>query len=272
MSLRLAQLQHARLGPRALGAAASTLADFLVGQLDDDGACRDRAGQPDLWYTAFALDALIALDRTPPRDPRPWLRGFHTGDGLDAVHHACLARCWAAVGGCPDDLRPGLSSHLHAPADTVYGEFLRLGATQDLGLPASGWSPADLTPRTRPDGGVADPGGEPTTPVTAAAVVLSREFGAPPRPASLAWLRARLHPAGGFVAAPGLPVPDLLSTAVALHALHVPERGLPPRIRDATLTLLDSFWTGHAFCASWADDEVDAEYAFYGLLALGHLT
>ena len=33
------------------------------------------------------------------------------------------------------------------------------------------------------------------------------------------WLLARCHPEGGFLAAPGAPIPDLLSTATALHAL-----------------------------------------------------
>jgi hypothetical protein len=34
---------------------------------------------------------------------------------------------------------------------------------------------------------------------------------------------------------------------------------------------LDSLWTNvGAFHGSWADDEPDAEYTFYGLVALGH--
>jgi len=84
------------------------------------------------------------------------------------------------------------------------------------------------------------------------------------------WLLARRHPAGGFVAAPDTPLPDLLSTAVALHALddlEIPWR----QWRETTLDFIDSLWTAEgAFHGSWADDQPDAEYTFYGLVALGH--
>jgi len=37
------------------------------------------------------------------------------------------------------------------------------------------------------------------------------------------------------------------------------------------LDFIDSLWTAEgAFHGSWADDEPDAEYTFYGLVALGH--
>ena len=72
-------------------------------------------------------------------------------------------------------------------------------------------------------------------------------------------------------ASPDAPVPDLLSTATALHALsslHTPIDG----IREACLDFVDSLWTSQgAFYGTWADDVPDCEYTFYGLLALGHL-
>ena len=68
------------------------------------------------------------------------------------------------------------------------------------------------------------------------------------------------------------PVPDLLSTATALHALsalHVPIAGL----RDPCLDFVDSLWTNRGgFFGTWADDAVDCEYTYYALLALGHLS
>ena len=63
------------------------------------------------------------------------------------------------------------------------------------------------------------------------------------------------------------PIPDLLSTATALHALD----GLQvdfAALRDPCLDYLDSLWTGTSFCGSWADDALDSEYTFYALLAL----
>ena len=86
------------------------------------------------------------------------------------------------------------------------------------------------------------------------------------------WLLDRCHARGGFFASCSTPVPDLLSTATALHALsalHVPIAGL----RDPCLDFVDSLWTNRGgFFGTWADDTVDCEYTFYALLALGHLS
>ena len=70
---------------------------------------------------------------------------------------------------------------------------------------------------------------------------------------------------------PGAPMPDLLSTATALHALAGMHVDLEP-IQEPCLDFLDSLWSGRGFCGSWADDAVDCEYTYYGLLALGHLS
>ena len=41
--------------------------------------------------------------------------------------------------------------------------------------------------------------------------------------------------------------------------------------REQVLDFLDSLWSAEgAFHGSWADDQADAEYTFYGLVALGH--
>jgi hypothetical protein len=86
------------------------------------------------------------------------------------------------------------------------------------------------------------------------------------------WLLDRCHTRGGFFASRSTPVPDLLSTATALHALssmHVPIAGLC----DPCLDFVDSLWTNRGgFFGTWADDAVDCEYTFYALLALGHLS
>jgi hypothetical protein len=43
-------------------------------------------------------------------------------------------------------------------------------------------------------------------------------------------------------------------------------------IKESCLDFIDTLWTGKAFCGSWADDVEDAEYTYYALLALGHLS
>ena len=67
-------------------------------------------------------------------------------------------------------------------------------------------------------------------------------------------------------------MPDLLSTATALHALAALEEPLGPT-KDRCLDFVDSLWTNEGgFYGHWGDTMVDGEYTYYGLLALGHLS
>jgi prenyltransferase beta subunit len=94
--------------------------------------------------------------------------------------------------------------------------------------------------------------------------------GAQPAPSAVDWLLARQHPAGGFLATTDAPLPDLLSTAVSLHALDAVGADWRSR-QEQILDFIDSLWSAEGgFHGSWADDDLDSEYTFYGLLALGH--
>jgi prenyltransferase beta subunit len=107
---------------------------------------------------------------------------------------------------------------------------------------------------------------------TAAAVTLLRQLGMPITAAVGDFLLEQVHPQGGFVAVPGAPMPDLLSTATALHALSGLEVALPLALKEKCLDFVDSLWTNAGgFHGYWSDEELDCEYTFYGLLALGHL-
>ena len=67
-------------------------------------------------------------------------------------------------------------------------------------------------------------------------------------------------------------MPDLLSTATALHALAGMEVPLEA-VREDCLDFIDTLWTNQgAFHGHWGDEYIDCEYAFYALLALGHLS
>ena len=113
---------------------------------------------------------------------------------------------------------------------------------------------------------------EGTTTATAAAVTLFRHLGLPHHPGTGDWLLQRIHASGGFLATPRAPLPDLLSTATALHALVSLEISTG-HLRDLCLDFVDSLWSAEGgFHGHWADDDLDAEYTSYGLLALGHLS
>ena len=249
-------LQVARLAPNLLRDASSPVAEFLLSRFNDDGGAADRAGQSDLYYTVFALEGLIALQRELPPRVRRFLEGVGDGEHLDLVHLCCLARCWAAL----KQPAPDLAGRIDAlwDRDSVYHSFLAWGALQDLGQ-----EPAPFAVR---DGSRAT-----TTPTTAAAVTLRRQMQSPVPEDAVRFLLARAHPEGGFSATEDAPMPDLLSTATALHALAGQQVPLA-HLKDTTLDFLDTLWTGKAFCGTWADDEPDCEYTYYGLLAMGHLS
>jgi hypothetical protein len=68
-------------------------------------------------------------------------------------------------------------------------------------------------------------------------------------------------------------MPDLLSTATALHALACIGMALPKSQCELCLDFIDTLWNADGgFHGHWADDHLDSEYTFYGLLALGHLS
>lgn len=292
-------LQVARLAPKALGESAALVTGFVRGKQHESGGFVDRQGQPDLYYTVFALESLLALRERPRIAPlREYLEGFKDGLGLDFVHRCCLCRAWASLRNLDtsiarpewmEDFRRGLDRfragdggfHVEpgAASGSAYAAFLALGAMQDAGVKLDGeqrdrlaQSVASL--RTR-DGGWSNDRGLPVGGAnsTAAAVGVLRHLGAAFDTADAArWLLAQSHPMGGFRAIPNAPIPDLLSTATALHALSalsVPLDG----VQELCLDFLDSLWSNEGgFHGHWHEEHLDCEYTYYGLLALGHLT
>ncbi len=295
MSLRLEMLQVARLAPRLLGDSAGLIREFLLQQQNPDGGFKDRTGRSDLYYTVFGLDSWIALGAEISQlkyVPSAFLENFAEGEKLDFVHLCCLARARAAVRGRRrseesdgkvlariEACRSADGGYGHAPNQalgSVYGCFLGLGAYQDFGAQVP--NPLRLVQclkflETR-DGAWANDRAVPigSVPATAAAVTLLRQLKLPVNAEAGQWLLAQAHAQGGFCAVPGSPVPDLLSTATALHALaglDVPFES----IKESCLDFLDSLWTSEgSFHGHWEEDVLDCEYTFYGLLALGHLS
>lgn len=286
-------LQVARLAPRMLGEAADNVVAFLRSQQNSHGGFKDRAGNSDLYYTVFGVEALAAMrQEIDGKILTEYLRAFGDGPSLNFVHLACLARGWANVPpGQIDDLtRDSLIARIEshrsadggydatpgAPLGTLYGCFLAVGAYQDLGLEVPRFEAivSCVQSLRAGDGGYANGKDFPhgLTPSTAAAATLLRQFDQPAPTELGAWLLARCRPEGGFFATPQAPIPDLLSTATALHALaglHVDFSS----VKEPCLDFVDTLWSSRgAFCGTWEDDMLDCEYTYYGLLALGHLS
>src|SRR5687768_12276107 len=284
-------LQVARLAPTLLGESAPLVSGFLRRALTPGGGFADRGGESDLYYTVFGLEALLALKEAPPAETTAYLEGFASGESLDFVHLTCLARAWGSVsrtgapGGVRDDLVRRLGEYRsadggyavspRAETGTAYACFLAMGAYEDLGHAIDMDGLISCLARLRSaDGAYANhlDASEGSTPATAAAVLIMHHAGVTPDPGVGRWLMARCHPDGGFFAAPRAPMPDLLSTATALHALAA-VHAETSALREPCLDFVDTLWTNAGgFHGSWADSTLDCEYTYYGLLALGHLS
>lgn len=81
------------------------------------------------------------------------------------------------------------------------------------------------------------------------------------------WLQQRQDETGGFRASERAPIPDLLSTSVALFTLRL----LDAPKGDASQFIQVHWLDSGGFAPTLLDDYSDVEYVFYGLLALGSL-
>lgn len=291
-SFRLEMLQVARLAPKVLGEATELVEKFLLSQITSAGGFADREGRADLYYTVFGIESLLALQVKPPREKiGAYVRTFGAGAGLDFVHLCSLARCGAGLSPTffPQDEKVEMARLIefyrtpdggyHGSSGkkqgSAYGNLLAWGAYSDLGLemPESGRLLDSVLSLLLPDGSFANEPDIPqgTTTTTAAAVTLCRHLGKGILPETGNWILRQAHPSGGFLATPRAPLPDLLSTATALHALESLEMPLTA-VRENCLDFVDSLWSAQGgFHGHWADDDLDVEYTSYGLLALGHL-
>jgi hypothetical protein len=292
MTIRQEMLHAARTGAERLGGRRQSCIEFLASQQNEDGGFRDRLGSSDLYYTVFGVQAFEALG-VPLADEQlsSYLAAFGRGEGLDLVHLCCLVRSRVSLpgAGVDDDFRREASERIEgfragdggyalrqgAPRGSVYACFLALGAYQDLGMETPHLRAAvSCVENLRVDeGGYANEAEIPagSAPATAAAMTVLRHAEAAVSPQTAVWLLNECYRDGGFLAVPAAPQPDLLSTAVSLHALG--GFAAPPASigDDCRRFVHDRQVSKGGFSASTADTTADCEYTYYALLALGNL-
>ena len=238
-------LQVARLAPRQLGESRDLVAAFLRGQLESgrrlSGSRRRQRSLLHRLRTRFARRASGGSARRPDVVPTSrrsatstrstssiwpvWrARGRHSAVSLPPDSRTISWRASKPVEARTAGTRPR-----PAPRTAVRTpRFSRSGRIRTSAgrCPASDKLLESLRRLRAADGSYANFPGLPsgTTTATAAAVLVMRQLNANADRDAGMWLLDRCHARGGFFASRSTPVPDLLSTATALHALVRPAR------------------------------------------------
>ncbi|MHC5075251.1 MAG: prenyltransferase/squalene oxidase repeat-containing protein [Planctomycetota bacterium] len=292
MTIRLEMIEALSRSKTVLEDSTSLVINFLQSKINPDGGFKGRGEQSDLYYTFFGLEALIALGSSLPRDNiSDYLKESMKTKPKDLVHLASLIRCCVNLTNdriegklCDSFIKDiecyrckdgGYANTTNVDKGTVYGCFFALTAYQDLelDLPDSALTVECIQNLCNSDGSFSNDSiihiG--STNATAGAVIILRHLNQPINQNTTGWLLEQCISSGGFLAMPNAPIPDLLSTATALHALARTGYEIST-IKEKCLDYIDSLWSGEGgFYGNWTDKVLDCEYTYYGLLALGHL-
>ncbi len=275
-----------------LGRRKEQVAGYVLAQMAQEGAFMNRGMMPDLYYSVFGIDALLALDAVVPEERlAAYLRGQGDGSGLDYMHLTCLARCWARIahGRIPDAVLDSIPRRIEACRtrdggyNTVYksrrgsvtGIYLAFAAYQDmrLQLPDAAGVLECLSRLRTPDGGYGNERGmhSGTTLATAGALILQQMLSGEHDRNAAEWLWRQTGDEGGFTGSPETPLPDLLSTATAVYAARLLQHA-PDQKLLASVVFTESLQTDEGgYSGHWLDSQADLEYTFYALLVLGCL-
>lgn len=241
---------------------------YVINQQTNNGGFTDRAGKCDIYYSLFGYYVAEALDVTTICVPlKQYVLEVVQKDNLKGINLHCTSILYTKLFGLktfPNHLRKRVLSDLQQTGGQlpVYSNFLSLLSFYYL---------KDLKGiyRIIKNLKTSDQTMDMPCPVTAAQTVLLSLTGKPFDEA-VKRLMSFYRGKGGFAALHQTPAEDLLSTAVALYALHFTESDTR-MIKPDCLGYVDSLFCDGGFRSTELDVDIDIEYTFYGLLALGSL-
>lgn len=246
----------------------SQMRSYVISQQTSEGGFPDRAGKCDVYYSLFGCYVAEALDVTTINAPlKQYVQIVVQKDNLNGINLHCTSILYAKLHGLdtfPKQLRKKVLNDLHQTGTQlpVYSNFLSLLTYYYL---------KDLKGIYRIIKGLktSDQALDMPCPVIAAQTVLL-SLARKPINATKERLMSFYRGKGGFTALLHTPAEDLLSTAVALYALHYTDSDIR-LIKPDCLAYVDSLFRDGGFRSTEPDVEIDIEYTFYGLLALGSL-
>lgn len=292
-----------RMVPSLIGENAVTvISDYISSQFTNEGGFRNRAGKCDQYYTMFGLTCAEALGvHVDISLVRRYLRRFNSAE-LDLVHLVCwsksqliikmsesllpyrlLAVLYSLGFGPKQDVSPerfiaqdgGFCEDDNSVKSHPYAIFMGVNLYQDCGLrmPDVGRAVLALEGCRTEHGAFHNPGGGGRGMLlsTCAAILALRQLTGKVDTPALKWLSGQQGETGGFHASPDSPMPDLLSTGVALYTLKICGYPLDSMSNKAKEFIIDHWHDNGGFTGTLVDDCTDCEYTFYALMALGAL-
>ncbi len=241
---------------------------FVLSQQTVEGGFADRAGKCDLYYSLFGYFISNSLEVPGFKEPlKKYVEATVPSGNLTGVYRYCGAILYAKLIGLDvitEKLRNEILEDLLRPdlKQPEYSGFLGILALFYL---EDYLSIQRVVKRYKR---LLNLKGHPC-PVVATTAVMMGMAGNPqsePVEALLTFYRGN----GGFAAVLRAPEEDLLSTGVALFALHFLDADIR-LIKPDCLSFVDDLYDNGGFRATSTDFITDVEYTFYGLLALGSM-
>ena len=247
----------------------SEIRSFIVSKQTVNGGFKDRGGKSDLYYTLFGTFIAEAFGVTEVIEPlKVYVKEYVSQNNLTGIYRFCGAILYAKLIGI-DSTTEKLRKHIVAdltqpnsnqPEYSVFLGILALYYLEDF------LAIQRLVNQYKKSLSLS---GLPCPVVAATAFLLglagNKNTGAEDI------LKSFYRENGGFAALHKAPSEDLLSTAVALYALHFLDADVR-LIKPDCLIFVDDLYDNGGFRATAADSHTDVEYTFYGLLALGSLS
>jgi len=247
----------------------SEIRSFITGRQTIEGGFADRGGKTDLYYTLFGIYIAEALSVESVLEPAGnYIKKLVQNSDLSGVYLYCGAILYAKLIGTDNtteklraqivsDLEDSISKH------PEYSCFLGILALYYLG---DFWNIQRIVSQYKR---LIPLKGNYPCPVAAANVVI-RGMDGNRSSGNEDFLYLFKRENGGFAALQNAPSGDLLSTGVALYALHFLEADIR-LIKPDCLNFIDDLYDNGGFRSTPEDYMTDVEYTFYGLLALGSM-
>lgn len=241
---------------------------YVIGLQTSEGGFPDRAGKCDIYYSLFGcfVAEALGIERTTA-SLKHYVNKIVRTENLTGINLHCATILYAKLFGLdtfPKSLKEKVFNDLHQTGSKlpIYSNFLSLLTYYYLQDVKGVWGIMKGLKKS-------DHADEMPCPVTAAQLVLF-SLARKPIIQTKERLMSFYRGQGGFTALHNTPVEDLLSTAVALYALNYTGSDIR-LIKPDCLTYVDSLFQDGGFRSTEPDVEIDIEYTFYGLLALGAL-